>query len=49
VTTLDAETPERAPGILNAIVRGRRGMTGVFARALTGNRLRVGDPVALVG
>lgn len=49
VTTLDAETPERSPGLLNAIVRGRRGVTGVFARALTGNRLRVGDPVALVG
>jgi uncharacterized protein YcbX len=48
VTTLDAETPERSPGILNAIVRGRRGLTGVLARALTGNRLRVGDPVALV-
>jgi hypothetical protein len=49
VTTLDAETPERSPGILSAIVRGRRGAAGVFARALTGNRLRVGDPVALVG
>jgi uncharacterized protein YcbX len=49
VTSLDAETPERSPGILNAIARGRGGMLGVFARALTGNRLRVGDPVAIVG
>ncbi len=48
VTSLDAETPERSPGVLNAIVRGRGGRLGVYARALTGNRLRVGDPVALV-
>ncbi len=48
VASLDAETTERSPGVLNAIVRGRGGMLGVRARALTGNRLRVGDPVALV-
>ena len=48
VTSLDAETPERSPGMLTAIARGRGGMLGVFARALTGNRLRVGDPVAIV-
>jgi uncharacterized protein YcbX len=48
VPTLDAETVERSPGLLSAIVRGRGGMIGVTARALTGNRLRVGDPVALV-
>jgi len=48
VTSLDAETPERSPGVLNAIARGRGGMLGVYARALAGNRLRVGDPVALV-
>jgi uncharacterized protein YcbX len=48
VTSLDAETPERAPGVLNAIARGRGGMIGVYARALTGNRLRVGDPVAII-
>jgi uncharacterized protein YcbX len=39
---------ERSPGILAAIARGRGGKIGVTARALTGNRLRVGDPVALV-
>ncbi len=48
VPTLDAETAERAPGLLSAILRARDGMIGVSARALTGNRLRVGDPVALV-
>jgi uncharacterized protein len=48
VPTLDAEAAERSPGMLSAIVRGRGGMIGVTARALTGNRLRVGDPVALV-
>jgi len=48
VTSLDAETPERTPGILDAIARGRGGRLGVHARALTGNRLRVGDPVAIV-
>jgi MOSC domain-containing protein len=46
--TLDAGTPERSPGILSAIARGRGGKIGVTARALAGNRLRVGDPVALV-
>ena len=45
---LDAETPERSPGILAAIARGRGGRLGVHARALTGNRLRVGDPVAII-
>ena len=49
VTVLDAETPERSPGVINAIVRGRGGRLGVHARALSGNRLRVGDPVAIVG
>jgi uncharacterized protein YcbX len=49
VPVLDAETPERSPGVLNAIVRARGGRLGVQARALSGNRLRVGDPVALVG
>ncbi len=48
LTAPDGETPERAPGILSAIARGRAGAIGVSARALTGNRLRVGDPVALV-
>ena len=48
VPLLDAETPERTPGILAAIVRGRGGRLGVQARALTGNRLRVGDPVAII-
>jgi hypothetical protein len=48
VASLDAETPERTPGILAAIVRGRGGRLGVHARALTGNRLRVGDPVAII-
>ncbi len=48
VPTLDAETPERSPGLLSAILRARGGMIGVSARALTGSRLRVGDPVALV-
>lgn len=48
LTTLDAETPERSPGILAAIARGRGGRLGVHARALTGNRLRVGDPVAII-
>ena len=45
---LDAGTAERSPGILSAIARGRGGKIGVTARALAGNRLRVGDPVALV-
>jgi len=49
VPVLDAETPERSPGVLNAIVRARGGRLGVQARAIAGNRLRVGDPVALVG
>lgn len=49
VPVLDAETPERSPGLLSAILRARNGMIGVSARALTGTRLRVGDPVALVG
>jgi MOSC domain-containing protein len=48
VPSLDADTPERSPGILAAIVRGRGGMIGVSARAIAGNRLRVGDPVAIV-
>lgn len=48
VPTLDADTPERSPGLLSAILRARGGMIGVSARALTGTRLRVGDPVALV-
>ncbi|HEY1434141.1 MAG TPA: MOSC domain-containing protein [Thermoanaerobaculia bacterium] len=48
VTQLDAETPERSPGVLAAIVRGRGGRLGVHARSLTGNRLRVGDPVAII-
>jgi len=46
--SLDAETAERTPGILAAILRGRGGRLGVCARALTGNRLRVGDPVAII-
>jgi uncharacterized protein YcbX len=49
VSSLDAETIERSPGVLSAIARGRGGMTGVYARALTGNRMRVSDPVSLVG
>jgi uncharacterized protein YcbX len=49
VASLDAETTERAPGVLSAIAKGRGGMTGVYARALTGNRMRVGDPVSIVG
>jgi uncharacterized protein len=49
VPFLDAETPERAPGVIHAIVRGRGGRLGVLARVLSGNRLRVGDPVAIVG
>jgi uncharacterized protein YcbX len=48
VTSLDAETPERSAGILAAIARGRGGRLGVRARVLTGNRLRVGDPVAII-
>jgi MOSC domain-containing protein len=48
VTVLDPETPEQSPGILAAIARGRQGRLGVHARALTGNRLRVGDPVAII-
>ncbi|HTY41785.1 MAG TPA: MOSC domain-containing protein [Thermoanaerobaculia bacterium] len=48
VATLDADTPERSPGLLAAIVRGRQGRLGVRTRALTGNRLRVGDPVAII-
>lgn len=48
LTYLDAETPERSAGVLAAIARGRAGRLGVLARALTGNRLRVGDPVAIV-
>ncbi len=48
VTALDAETAERSPGILAAIARGRSGHLGVHARSLTGNRLRVGDPVAII-
>jgi uncharacterized protein YcbX len=48
VTILDAETPERSPGLLSAIAGGRGGALGVFARVLTGTRLRVGDPVAIV-
>jgi hypothetical protein len=48
VASLDAETPERSPGVLNAIVRGRGGKIGVCARALTGTRMRVGDPVAII-
>jgi uncharacterized protein YcbX len=48
VTSLDAETPERSPAVLAAIARGRGGRIGVHARALTGNRLRVGDPVAII-
>lgn len=48
VTALDAETPERYPGVLAAIARGRGGRLGVHARTLTGNRLRVGDPVAII-
>jgi hypothetical protein len=48
VPTLDAGTPERSPGILAAIARGRGGRLGVRVRALTGNRLRVGDPVAII-
>jgi MOSC domain-containing protein len=46
--TLESGTTERSPGILSAIARGRGGKIGVTARALAGNRLRVGDPVALV-
>jgi uncharacterized protein len=49
VTILDATIPERSPGVLAAIARGRSGRLGVHARALTGNRMRVGDPVAIVG
>jgi uncharacterized protein YcbX len=48
VATLDAETTERSPGVLNAILHGRGGVIGVYARALAGNRMRVGDPVAIV-
>ncbi|HWZ85889.1 MAG TPA: MOSC domain-containing protein, partial [Thermoanaerobaculia bacterium] len=48
LTSLDAETPERSPGVLAAIARGRGGRIGVHARALTGSRLRVGDPVAII-
>jgi len=48
IPTLDGETVERSPGILSAIARGRGGRIGVTARALAGNRLRVGDPVAIV-
>jgi MOSC domain-containing protein len=48
VPSLDAETPERSPGILNAIIRGRGGLIGVRARALTGSRMRLGDPIAIV-
>ena len=46
--TVDGGIAERSPGILGAIARGRGGKIGVTARALTGNRMRVGDPVALV-
>ena len=49
VPFLDAETPERAPGVIHAILRGRGGRLGVLARVMSGNRLRVGDPVAIVG
>jgi len=49
VPFLDAETPERSPGVIHAILRGRGGRLGVLARVLSGNRLRVGDPVAIVG
>jgi hypothetical protein len=49
VPVLDAETPERSPGVLSAIMRARAGRLGVHARALSGNRLRVGDPIALCG
>jgi uncharacterized protein YcbX len=45
---IDGPAPERAAGILSAIARARGGKIGVTARALAGNRLRVGDPVALV-
>lgn len=48
VASLDAETPEHAPGVLAAILRGRGGLLGVHARAMAGTRLRVGDPIALV-
>lgn len=48
VPSLDADTPERSPGMLAAIVRGRGGMIGVSARAIAGNRLRVGDPVSII-
>ena len=45
---VDGGIGERSPGILAAIARGRGGRIGVTARAITGNRMRVGDPVALV-
>jgi uncharacterized protein YcbX len=49
VIDVDPVTARREPGVLRAVAREREACAGVYGSTLTPGRVRVGDPVTLVG
>ena len=47
VITIDPETSQRTPTVLEAVARDREGCLGVYGSVVEPGRIAVGDPVIL--